>query len=46
MNRKAKLFKPRGPTQDHSDEPSGDIKGDDLRPALTEVYRGDNPVVE
>lgn len=46
MNRAAKLLKPHRPTQDFSDESYGYIESDGLRPALTEVYRGDNPVVE
>lgn len=46
MNRTEKLLKTRRSIHDLSDEPSRDIEGDGLRPALTEVYRGDNPVVE
>lgn len=46
MNRTAKLLKTRRSIHNLSDETSGNIEGDGLRPALTEVYRGDNPVVE
>ncbi|TWU71006.1 hypothetical protein ED733_002008 [Metarhizium rileyi] len=47
MNRTAKLLKTRRSIPDLPDEPTGDLEDNNgLRPALTEVYRGANPVVD